>query len=203
MVEKEPGKVRLVSRGLPDSEDEDQQQVIINHPHTVAPARDTHSLNLSGLSRKRKTVEPITGEQTVIVLPSPTTQIAHQINSIRLAGTPVYGYTSRLPMLGMEAAKDTSIQNNPHQGLSLGGAIVNSLPATELLMSGSKRPTILDKGTVEQRRASPGGNSAASIEPCMLNNDSIHCMNVRVIITTILSKFVSVFCLQLITVCAA
>ncbi len=108
MVDNEKGKIRLISRGLPDSDEEDQQQQVIINPPQVAnvPPKERRVLNLSA-SRKRKTVEPITGEQTVLVLPSPTTQIALQIDSIRLAGTPVHGSTTNR-FLGMETASTTT-----------------------------------------------------------------------------------------------
>ena len=102
MIDNEKGKIRLISRGLPDDDEEEHQQVVISPPQVpIAPAKERRVLDLSA-SRKRKTIEPNTGEQTVLVLPSPTTQIARQIDSIRLAGTPVYGYTSRVPMLGSD-----------------------------------------------------------------------------------------------------
>ena len=115
MVDNERGKLRLISRGLPDSDEEEQQQVIINPPQvTNIPPKERRVLNLSA-SRKRKTVELNTGEQTVLVLPSPTTQIARQIDSIRLAGTPVYGSTTnRLPMLGLETTR-SNIDQGDHQ----------------------------------------------------------------------------------------
>ena len=102
MVDNEKGKVRLISRGLPDSDEDDRQQVVINHPQVSVPPKEHRVLLDLSASRKRKTIEPITGEHTVLVLPSPTTQIARQIDKIRLAGTPIYGYTGRLPMLGID-----------------------------------------------------------------------------------------------------
>lgn len=91
-------KVRYISRGLPDSDEEDLIITQPQAPRTVPPPNPT--LNLT-TSRKRKTLDLSTSEQSVLVLPSPTTQIARQIDSIRLVGTPVYGHTNRLPMLGL------------------------------------------------------------------------------------------------------
>ncbi len=108
MVDNEKGKVRLISRGLPDSDEDDRQQVVINRPQVSIPPKEHRvPLDLS-VSRKRKTIEPITGEHTILVLPSPTTQIARQIDKIRLAGTPVYGYTGRLPLLGLDTSPGTN-----------------------------------------------------------------------------------------------
>lgn len=107
MVDNEKGKVRLISRGLPDSDEED---VIINQPQVITaipPPKDNRTLNLT-TSRKRKTLDLKSNEQAVLVLPSPTTQIARQIDSIRLVGTPVYGHTNRLPMLGLAEPTTTA-----------------------------------------------------------------------------------------------
>ena len=101
---------------MPDSEDEDEQKEVIKTQPFPPAAMDHNVLNLT-TSRKRKTLQPHTGDKTVLILPSPTTQIVNQIDSIRLAGTPVGGYT-QLPMLGKEL-KDSSTGTKQSDVLSL------------------------------------------------------------------------------------
>ena len=74
-VETDAPTRRLMARGCPDDEP-------VTGIRTVPRSRDHGSLNLQSASRKRKSLAP--PEPSVVVIPSPTSQIVHRIDSIRL-----------------------------------------------------------------------------------------------------------------------
>ena len=84
---------RLVARSGPDDE-------VHTNIRTAPRARDHASLNLSA-SKKRKSLAP--PEPSVVVIPSPTSQITHRIDSIRLQ-SPIVSHASRLPTVAPTTA---------------------------------------------------------------------------------------------------
>ena len=95
MVESDssPASIRLIPRGGTDSDEE--IDIIRTQEAPVTTIREQSVLDLSG-SRKRRALDLST---PVVIIPSPTTQIAKRIDSIRLetqSPVPVQNY-SRLP----------------------------------------------------------------------------------------------------------